>query len=403
MAKGKLLYLGALIALYLAIFFLFRNEASILETIGNYASLFIIIILLFILFLGRGEYRSFPGGLRTLYVFWQVLFIWMLLVPFIFSYDSNVSFVIYEGMYHDYRYLGFFSLSFLFISNKSGFYRDRLFQKIGGIALVAGIIAILIMDKSFSAISNRSSGFTLPYYLWWIVMWVYPYLFLKYLLKDFSRLGLWLFVLHVLLSLLFLKRAGLVDAGMLVCFYFIFSGSSSKRIKSIFKSIFIGIVAIFIGISFFSNVLNLVEDRFYKTADNLKQWDRNIEVLEFFTVTSEKDRLIGFGANNYLKMTYIGEENKPVNALHIGAYNLIYKGGYLYVGFLVLMLIQILSLRKYLSYSNEIRIGFIMGLVFLIGHAYQFSWSYNPEHFFWLVPILRAIYLKGKLRTALKT
>lgn len=230
-------------------------------------------------------------------------------------------------------------------------------------------------------------------------MWVYPYLFLKYLMKDFSSLGLWLFVLHVLLSLLFLKRAGLVDAGMFVCFYFIFSGSSSKRIKSIF----IGVVAIFIGISFFSNVLNLVAERFYNDSDNLEQWDRNIEVLEFFEVTSERERLTGFGANNYLKMTYIGEENKPLNALHIGAYNIIYKGGYLYAGFLILMLIQILSLRKYLSYSNEIRIGFIMGLVFLIGHAYQFSWSYNPVHFFWLVPIFRAIYLKGKFRIVLKT
>ena len=399
MAKGKLLYLGALASLYLVILFLFRNEAGILETMGNYASLLILIILVFLLVLGRGAYKSFPGGIKTLFVFWQILFIWLLLVPFIFSYDSKVSFVIYEGLYHDYRYLGFFSLSFLFISDKSVLYKDQLFQKIGRIALVAGIIAILIMDKSFSAISNRSSGFTLPYYLWWIVMWVYPYLFLKYLMKDFSRLGLWLFVLHLLLSLLFLKRAGLVDAGMLVCFHFIFSGSSSKRIKSIF----IGVVAIFIGISLFSNVLGLVADRFYNDSDNLEQWDRNIEVLEFFTVTSEKDRLIGFGANNYLKMTYIGEVNKPVNALHIGAYNLIYKGGYLYVGFLVLILIQILSLRKYLSYSHEIRIGFIMGLVFLIGHAYQFSWSYNPVHFFWLVPILRAIYLKGKLRTVLKT
>ena len=399
MAKGKLLYLGALTSLYLVILFLFRNEADILETMGNYASLLILIILVFLLVLGRGVHKSFPTGIKTLFVFWQILFIWLLLIPFVFSYGSNVSFVIYEGLYHDYRYLGFFSLSFLFISDKSVFYKDQLFQKIGGIAFVAGIIAILIMDKSLSAISNRSSGFTLPYYLWWIVMWAYPYLFLKYLMKDFSRLGLWLFVLHVLLSLLFLKRAGLVDAGMLVCFHFIFSSSSSIRIKSIF----IGVVAIFIGISFFSNVLDLVADRFYNDSENLEQWDRNIEVLEFFTVTSEKDRLIGFGANNYVKMTYIGEENKPVNALHIGAYNLIYKGGYLYVAYLVLILIQILSLRKYLSYSNEIRIGFIMGLVFLIGHSYQFSWSYNPVHFFWLVPILRAIYLKGKLRNALKT
>lgn len=399
MAKGKLLYLGALTSLYLVILFLFRNEAGILETMGNYASLLILIILLFLLALGRDDYKSFSGGIKTLFVFWQILFILLLLVPFIFSYGSNVSFVIYEGLFHDYRYLGFFSLSFLFISDKSVFYKDQLFRQIGGIALVAGIIAILIMDKSFSAISNRSSGFTLPYYLWWIVMWVYPYLFLKYLMKDFSSLGLWLFVLHVLLSLLFLKRAGLVDAGMLVCFYFIFSGSSSKRIKSIF----IGVVAIFIGISFFSNVLNLVSDRFYNDADNLEQWDRNIEVLEFFTVTSKRERLTGFGANNYLKMTYIGEENKPVNALHIGAYNLIYKGGYLYVSFFILMIIQILGLRKYFRYNHEIRIGFIMGLVFIIGHAYQFSWSYNPVHFFWLVPILRAIYLKGKLRIALKT
>ena len=149
MAKGKLLYLGALTSLYLVIFFLFRNEAGILETMGNYASLLILIILVLLLVLGRGAYKSFPGGINALFVFWQILFIWLLLVPFIFSYDSNVSFVLYEGLYHDYRYLGFFSLSFLFISDKSVFYKDQLFQKIGGIALVAGIIAILIMDKSF--------------------------------------------------------------------------------------------------------------------------------------------------------------------------------------------------------------------------------------------------------------
>lgn len=399
MSKEKIFYSGTLASLSLVIIFFFRNEAGFLETVGNFASLFVLIILgmLLILF-SRTVAKDFNGGMKVLYFSWWIIFFWLLLIPFIFNHGFKVSFIFYEGMYHDYRYLGFFSVSFLFISDKSVHYRNLLFRNFGYLALLSGVTAIVIMDKSFSAISSREAGFSLPYYLWWIVMWVYPYLFLRYLLKGDLKLGLWLFILHVLLSLLFLKRAGLVDAGLLVSFYFIFSGTASKKLKGIF----ITIISLIIGLTIFSGITDLIANRFEGDAENLEEWDRNLEIIEFYKTTTESDRLFGFGANNYLKMTYIGQKDKSVNALHIGFYNLLYKGGYLYLGFFFILVFQILSLRKYVRFSHEIRIGFIMGLVFLIGHSYQFSWSYNPVHFFWLVPILRAIYLKGKIRDTRK-
>lgn len=393
----KVYYKAALLMFGLVILFFFRNETGFLETIGNYASVLILLLFGILMIISKGFSNNFVGGIKKIYTFWWILFMWLILLPFIFDRGDNVSFMINEGLYHDYRYLSFFSLSFLFISDKSAYYRTLLFKNIGYIGLAAGFIAVLLVDKSISSISSRENGYTLPYYLWWIVMWVYPYLFLRYLIIGKSWLWLVLFCLHLLLSLLFLKRAGVVDAGLIIVFFVIFSRSYTKKLKSFI----VASILLLVGFVIFGDYTDILSNRFQNDSDNIEEWDRNLEILEFYKASTELDRGIGYGANNYLKMYYIGDRDRPVNALHIGFYNIMYKGGYLYVGFFLFLIYEILSLYKYIHFDQEIRIGFILGLVFILGHAYQFSWSYNPLHFFWLTPIFRAIYLKSKLASGI--
>ena len=207
-------------------------------------------------------------------------------------------------------------------------------------------------------------------------------------------MGLYLIILHFLFSLIFLKRAGFLNGILLILLAFIFSNRRSNTSLYAITLLFLSFVSFF----FFEDYFNLIFGRFSDTYSNFESWDRNTE----FQVFLEKITLIqlfsGFGANNYINMYYIGEYDKALNALHIGAYNLLYKGGVLYVFFMLYLSQKIFSLYKYIQYDIEIKIGFIIGLIYLFSHTYEQSWNYLPTIFFTLLPIYRAIYLKDKLK-----
>lgn len=396
----KLIYRTILLMLFFIFIFLFRNENPLLVSLGNYLSLIILILGIIIIFFwfAHGLSKFLNPSIKSIYNFWILMITWFFLVPIIFFGVGINSELFYQGMYHDYRYLLFSFLPFMLVGNYESKYFQKIFDKVGSVALLSGIIALILVDKSFVAVSNREGGWTLSYYLWWVVLCAYPYLFLKnnYLKKDYK--GWLLIILHLLLSLFFLKRSGFIGAFILISLTFIFSKTSSKFLKSI------SLVGSFfaIGFVFLGDYLNLLVLRFDADASNLGQFDRNLEVDEFFSVVSTNQLLTGFGANNYLKMNYIGIQDNTVNSLHIGLYNIIYKGGILYALFILYLSVQIISLKKYIHYNPEIKIGFIMGIYFLLTLFYENGWSYMPVHFFSLLAIYRGIYLKDDIKRAIK-
>lgn len=391
----KLIYRGTLLILAFVFIFLFRFETAFLQNLGNYLSFFIIVIgIIIIIFWYTNNYVKFHNKtIRFIYKFWLLMLVWFLLVPFLFFGSNLNSQFFIQGMYHDYRYLLFSVLPFMFIGNNEKKYFQKIFDKVGFIAVISGIVSFILVDKSFTAISGREGGWSISYYLWWVVLCAYPYIFLKNLYLKEDKKGILLLILHILLSLFFLKRSGFVGALLLIFLVLILSENRKKYLKTV--SI-VGIMLIGLLI-FFGDYIDILLLRFQNDIFNIEQFDRNLERKEFFRNVSIKQLLTGFGANNYLKMSYIGIQDNAVNSMHIGFYNLIYKGGVLYVLFVGYLGLQIVALRKFIKYNAEIKIGFIIGIIYLISFSYENGWSYMPIHFFSLLPIYRAIYLKDEI------
>ncbi len=387
--------------LFFIFIYLFRNESPVLITLGNYISLssFILGTIICLVWLANGFSKFLNSSIKSVYNLWLLMILWFLLVPIIFFREPFSTQLFYQGMYHDYSYLIFSFLPFMLISNKDNWNFQNILNKVGFVAVLSGVAALIMVDKSLLSVSNREGTWTVSYYLWWVVICIYPYLFLKSNFLEKDHKGLILILLHLLLSLFFVKRSGFVDALILISLFFYFSEKSSDMIKRI------SILGLFllVGIGFLGNYFDALMIRFEADASNLGQLDRNLEVEEFFSVVSTRDLLTGFGANNYVKMRYIGIEEKGVNSLHIGLYNIIYKGGILYALFMLYLGAQIISLRKYINYNPEIKIGFIMGIWFLISFSYENGWSYVPSHFFSLLAIYRGVYLKDDVKRAIGT
>jgi hypothetical protein len=388
---GRQLYNITIFILILVFFFLFRNESTIIDKISNYTNL-IIILIGFIYLLYRKLYNKtnyFSYDLKILNTFWIITSLWMFLVPFLFfNYNYSVS-NLYDGMVQDYRYVLFYYFAFIFASSSMELYYAKLFKVIGYASLISGIFSLLLVDKSFTSISNREGAWSIPYYLWWVLYCGVGYWFLKSFFEGKTKIGYYLIILYLIISLFFLKRSGIVNILILVSLGFIFH--NDKRRSLIFLSVLS--LLIFIVIIYFSDLFNLIFARFDDTAGNLDEWDRNLEIDEFFDKTTRFQLTTGFGINNYLKMNYIGQSDIPLNSLHIGFYNIFYKGGVLYFLFTITLFVFIVKLWKYIHKDVEIKIGFVLGILFIMVHSYEGGWSYFPEHFFTLLPIFRAINL----------
>ena len=176
------------------------------------------------------------------------------------------------------------------------------------------------------------------------------------------------------------------------------SDNFSKKLKTFSV---VGIIFLIL-IVFFGQYLDSLGFRFMSDIKDFESFDRKTEIDVFLDKVSLSQLLTGFGANNYLKMYYIGEQDNAVRALHVGFYNLIYKGGVPYVLFTLYLSYQILTLKKYVNDNPEIKIGFIIGIYFILSYSFENSWSYMPYHFFKLLPIYRAIYLKDQIILAKK-
>ena len=397
MSVYKFNFYSLVLCLLLVFLFLFREQSALFDTLANYSSLLILIIGLTIIVLSvsKGSYLKLSGSIRSIQKFWTLTVVWMLFIPFVF-YDYSLSpSVFYEGMFHDYRHVLFVTLPFFFIADGVNLYYTKIWNYTARFALISGFIAILLVDKSFSSITLRESTFSIPYYLWWVVLAAVSYTYLRDFYSGNGRIGYYLMAIHLVLSFIFLKRAGIVNGLLIIMLSFIFSNRFSRTV--VFALVLFSL-ALIVGM-FFNSYLDLLFDRFLETGENLSEWDRNKEIDEFFETVSLSQWTMGYGINNYIRMTYIGIDNKSVNALHIGFYNLFYKGGVLYFLFTCFLGYKILGLFKYIKYNSEVKIGFIMGIVFLIGYSFENSWSYVPLHFFVLLAVYRAIYLKEKLKS----
>lgn len=384
-----------IVILLLILLFLFRFENPILETLSNYGSLVILVLGIYLIIASfrNGIINKLGKELRIIFTFWVIVVLWMFLVPFLFfNYNLDAA-KLQLGLYHDYRYILFTLLPFFFVSDGFKIYYDKVLKYSAWVALSFGLIAIVIADKSFSAVSSRDFTTSLSYFYWWLVLMLFPYWFLKFFYSGKDRIGLALLLINVIISIFLLKRSGFTNALLIVVLAFI---TSKFSFKSFLFLILSGIG--FVGILFFySELFDLLMYRFFGEVTDLEDWDRNLEIIEFFSSVTDFQLITGFGVNNYLNMLYVGQTDEGVNSLHIGIYNILYKGGWLYASFMIFLAIKILGLFKHISKHPEIKIAFAIGVYSMVGLFYEGGWSYMPNIFFTLMPVYRGIYLKDKL------
>jgi hypothetical protein len=222
---------------------------------------------------------------------------------------------------------------------------------------------------------------------------LFPYWFLQFYYTGKNKVGLYLLLINVGMSIILLKRSGFSNTLLIMALAFITS-------KFNFRSLVFLIVSVigFLGIIFyFSELFDLLLFRFFGEVTDLEDWDRNLEIKEFFDSVKNFQLFTGFGVNNYLNMLYVGQTEEGVNSLHIGIYNIIYKGGLLYSLYMIYLAAKILSLYKYIDKNIEIKIAFVLGIYTFIGLFFEGGWNYLPGVFFSMLPIYRGIYLKDKL------
>jgi hypothetical protein len=379
-----------LVTLFFTFLYLFRFENIFLGRLSNYFNVLIFIFGIAVILYWRlnNGINQLSRSLKFIHSFWFNVVLWFLIVPFVFFESVENTFV--EGMYSDYKYIIYSFLPFIFVTNTAHKYYQKVFYYVSVVAIISGFFAILFIDNTTIDVSDRNSA-QISYYLYWVVVCIYPYMFLQDFFSKKGKKGYILLIINLVLSLYFLKRSGIVGTFYYSLTALLFSLEFKTRFFKYVFVFFFFLLSIFI---IFPQRIDVIINRFDESAKDLNSYDRLSEVDEFFSVVSDLHFFTGFGANNYLEMIYIGLDDNAVRALHIGFYNLFYKGGIPYFLFTLFLLYKIIQLKKFINKDYEILIGFIIGVYFIISYSFENSWSYMPYHFFKLLPIYRAIYLR---------
>lgn len=278
-----------------------------------------------------------------------------------------------RGFFQDYRHLSFILLAFAFVG-----LGERYFLKLLRYLIVLGYISVfgslLAADISKDAILERSNTWTTSYYFWWILNAFAPFMGILYFsgLKQYrSKHLITLFLANVLIGLIFLKRAVVVNFVLVIVLSNLIANFKIRNL--LYYTI--GLFSMFyINSVLFQGLI----DRFQTTSNEIESWDRLNEVNAVWDATQIYDWVVGFGANNYIRINHLGGDFE-VNAIHIGILDIFYKGGVVYFGFIFFVVVSIWRSRRTSLFG---RIGLVSSLLFALRLAYENSSSYTANIFF---------------------
>lgn len=375
-------------AIYLGFLYLLR------DTFG-FSKVFIFMLSALINILGytaiitwfiNGKQRELDRKSRILWNFWVFVATWMLIVPFLF-YDYSFGLEkLNQGLTQDYRYVMFTSLAFVFVTPGMKKYYFKIMRNIGILAIITGVIGLILVNKSLSAIVTRNLEDSTSYVLWWFSGTIFAYWYFRAYLEKSSRWGYIVVFVYVLLGLFFLKRSPFVSLMVL----FIITVLYDRNVKYFLRIVTLLVLLMFIGGNLIKSPINLLLERFNKTYTNIDEWDRLKEIDVYYSNITLKYVLIGHGLSNYFVMDHLNK-NFEINALHIGLRNYQYKGGVPYMLFLVVLVYYIWILYRNRYADKEAFIAACVGFIFVAILFYEGSWTYTPEPFFFLAPILSGL------------
>lgn len=366
-----------LLSLSLVSLYYFRESLLPNKYVDAALSIFITFCNLLAFSLSNGRNSLMPRNIRRL----AAITIFYVVVLGLFNLGSDI--LIFgtwtRGFFQDYRHLSFILLAFSFLD-----LGEQYFMRLIRFLIVIGYVSIfgclISAEISFVDIVSRSNTWTNSYYFWWIINGFGPFLGVLYFSgqKQFkSKHLLILFIANVLLGLIFLKRAVVINFLLVLIL--------SSFIHSIKARNLLYLVIVFVAFSYSNSVLvDSLYERFQETSNDIVGWDRLSEVSAIWDVTGISDWFIGFGANNYLRISHIINEFE-VNAIHIGLFDIFYKGGIVYFAFLLYVLLKVFRSRRQGVFRN---VGMISALLFTFRLTYENSSSYTSNIFFGMLFVI---------------
>lgn len=207
---------------------------------------------------------------------------------------------------------------------------------LGIVSIIAFFVALANYSFSYSLVVQqaRIGIWDIPYYCWWIAGACYTYLFSYSLITGKDKIiGYGSFAAYAILGLLFLKRSALVNTVLLLLISLIIkTRGNTRKIMKILFVVFVGVIVIIIAYnyfipkeSYFHAVIEGLLNRFSGTS--LADYDRSRESAYYLDHVPWWRVILGQGLGNYFPYS---NSSGVINALHIGLYDILYKGGIVY-------------------------------------------------------------------------
>lgn len=306
------------------------------------------------------------------------------------SHDSLSWFVTQDLRYVMYMAIGFALANKAFIKKY-----HKLMKFLGGVCIVFGILALKDYNFNINIVASggRIGIWDISYYYWWLSASIFAYNF------SYSRItgkdkfiGYGSFITYLVIGMLFLKRSVLINILALLTFTTFLNSRQDKVDKKInprvIRILIVGALLIVVILvlgkqlknSYFGVVFDSLINRF--TEGESLGYDRTNEASKYFASVSPIYYIMGQGLGNYVITDHF------LNALHIGLYNIIYKGGIFYFAFWIYLIIDFIKkifIRKQLSQYNLVCL--CVALSATLSMLYELSFTYTIDIIGYATPI----------------
>lgn len=273
-------------------------------------------------------------------------------------------------------------------------YFHKIMQILGIASIIAAVFGLLFFDFSFKAITDRTMSWSFSYYCWWLSTACFSYWgYYAIIVKKEKLLGYGVVLSYLILGVLFLKRAAFINVVVLVLFANLISNKYLIKSTGMILTLVVSIILLVFMMRVFHfdavfSFFDLLFNRF-ENIEELKDIDRIREWEAYYENTSGFQFLIGNGIGHYPFLQV--SENfsiEKLNALHIGLYNIIFKGGVLYSIFYIFLYLKIF--KKFFRFNALSRYELVclgVALSAFISLFYEGSWTYALEPFCISAPI----------------
>lgn len=289
----------------------------------------------------------------------------------------------------DLRYVMYFLMGAVFSLNERYMAMfHKIMVRIGYVAIILGVYAIL--HFSVSSIALRESVWTDNYFFWWASSSAFAYLGAYALVKRKDMIvGLGTLAVFFILGSMFLKRSAFLDVIVIVSLVALLN--SNKPIRNILFLAVASIVFIVLLQHFAPEYYAVTSEAMFNRfdqIDDVSEVDRNIEAQLFFDRSSTIQLILGYGIFNYPWSILI---ERPLNALHSGWANIIFKGGIFYVFWYIWIYAKVfkglLGIRKK---DGLYMVCSIVALSALVSLLFEGGWTYSISPFCISAPIFYA-------------